>query len=146
MKYHLIIMILLTISAGCQKEQSTQPIQQTPYEQWKSSNVHSYTIDQVRMCYCMNAGQTVRITVRADTVAQVVRLSDTTIIPTPSSSWYLTVDSLFGIIQNGKNDSVVVQYNAQYGYPESLDINPQQHPVDGGVLYATSNLQVMKEN
>jgi Family of unknown function (DUF6174) len=145
MKYHLIIMILLAISSGCHREQSTQPIQQSPYGLWKSYNVHSYTIDQVCMCYCINAGQTVRITVQADTIAQVLKLSDTSIIANPSPTLYLTIDSLFGIIQNGKNDSIVVQYNAQYGYPESLDINPQRHPVDGGVLYMTSNLQTIKE-
>lgn len=145
MNYRMMFAFLLFWFCACRHEQSTQPIQQTPHELWKSYNVHSYTIDQTRSCFCPYIG-TVRITIQADTIAQVLKLSDTSIIANPSPTLYLTIDSLFSIIQNGKNDSIVVQYNAQYGYPESLDINPQRHPVDGGVLYATSNLQVIKEN
>jgi len=48
---------------------------------------------------------------------------------------------LFGIIKNPNGDSLVVRYNSIYGFPEYLDINPQQHPVDGGALYETSNLR-----
>jgi hypothetical protein len=80
-----------------------------------------------------------RITVRSDTVAQIKRVSDASVITFP---YYLTIDSLFGIIRNSKTDSLVIRYNDQYGYPEYLDVNPQLHPLDGGVLYETSNLQV----
>ena len=80
-----------------------------------------------------------RITVRSDTISSIIRVSDTSVVTNP---FYLTVDSLFGIIRNCETDSLVVRYNKQYGYPEYLDMNPQLHPVDGGVLYETSNLQI----
>ena len=83
-----------------------------------------------------------RITIRSDSLAQVKRLSDSPVLSYPGYTWYLTVDSLFGIIRNSKTDSLVISYNSRYGYPERLDITPQLHPVDGGVLYETSNLQV----
>jgi len=82
------------------------------------------------------------VTVRADTVASVQRLSDGTQLPQAASKPYLTVDSLFGLIRYAHGDSLVIRYNPHYGYPEQLDINPQLHPVDGGVLYETSNLRV----
>jgi hypothetical protein len=69
----------------------------------------------------------------------MVRISDNTKVISP---YYFTIDSLFGIINNSKNDSLVIKYNSIYGYPEYLDINPQLHPVDGGVLYETSNLNI----
>ena len=81
-----------------------------------------------------------RITVYADTIYRVMRLSDSIGVTYP---FYLPVDSLFSIIRNNKNDSLVVRYNAQYGYPEYLDVNPQQHPVDGGFTYESSNLQAL---
>jgi len=81
-----------------------------------------------------------KITVRSDSIFSVMRLSDSAIIPFPTSKQYLPVDSLFGIIRNSKTDSLIVTYDAMYGYPNSLDINPQLHPVDGGVLFETSNL------
>ena len=142
MKQRFIIVILVLLHFACQKEQSSQLRPVTPYEQWKSFNLHNYSIDQVRSCFCVYGGEIIRIVVRSDTVASVERLSDSTIVSAPASSWYFTIDSLFGIIQNSKADSLVIIYNAQYGFPEKLDINPQFHPVDGGVLYETSNLHI----
>jgi hypothetical protein len=49
---------------------------------------------------------------------------------------------MFAIIRMSTTGSVVVTYNATYGYPETLDINPQLHSIDGGVLYVTSNMQI----
>lgn len=134
---------LLLISLLACREQTTQPGSADPYEHWRSLNLHNYTIDQVRTCYCPDGGQVMRITVRSDTIALVMRLSDSFTVPYPRSTYSLTVDSLFSIIRNPKSDSLVVVYNAEYGYPEKLDINPQLHPVDGGVLYQTSNLRTL---
>jgi hypothetical protein len=139
MKNLFLVGILIGCCIACNKDQTSQPVQQTPYEQWRSHNLHDYTIDQHRSCYCPHAGELVRITVRSDTIARVIRVSDTSIVQYP---YYITIESLFRIIQNSKTDSLVVRYNAQYGYPEFLDVNPQQHPYDGGELYETSNLQI----
>jgi hypothetical protein len=106
-----------------------------------SYGFHDYTIDQVRMCFCPEVGDAMRITVRSDTIASVVRISDGSTMSYPVTTYYLTVDSLFGIIRNPGTDSLVVTYNETYGYPETLDVNPQLHPVDGGVLYTTSNFR-----
>jgi hypothetical protein len=80
--------------------------------------------------------------VRSDTITSVRKLSDGSLVPYPRSRQYLTVDSLFGIIRNPGSDSINVTYDTTYGYPDMVDINPQQHPVDGGELYQTSNLQI----
>ncbi|PKL83850.1 MAG: hypothetical protein CVV24_03000 [Ignavibacteriae bacterium HGW-Ignavibacteriae-3] len=85
-----------------------------------------------------------KITVRADTVYSVIRISDNSIIPYPGSKLYMSVNSLFGIIQNPNGDSLIVTYDPEYGYPDKVDINPQMHPVDGGVIYFTSNLRIIK--
>jgi hypothetical protein len=131
MKIIILLGLSLICCPGCRKEQSSQPIQQTPYEKWQSQNFHNYSIDQNRSCYCINGGELMRITVRSDTVARMIRVSDASVMTLP---YYFTIDSLFGIIRNSKTDSLVIRYNTQYGYPEYLDVNPQLHPVDGGVL------------
>jgi hypothetical protein len=135
-------MVVLAFSLLACEEQSSEAPPLEPYDLWRSQNLHDYTIDQIRFCYCPDGAQAMRITVRSDTIALVMRLSDNTPVPLPESRWYLTIDSLFGMIRTSKTDSLVVTYNSQYGYPERLDINPQWHPVDGGVLYQTSNLRV----
>lgn len=133
-----LIVVAVTCSS-CNKGGVTQPTFQSPYEQWQSNNLHDYTIEQKLTCFCPTGGLLVQVTVRADTIAGVVRISDGSTLP---RSIYVTVDSLFGIIRNSTSDSLVVRYNAEYGYPEYLDVNPQLHPVDGGYLFETSNLRV----
>ena len=133
--------VLLLLLLGC-REYTSQPPPVDPYERWRFYGLHNYTIDQARICFCAEGGQTMRITVRSDTIASVMKLSDNSAVPHPTSTLYLSVESLFGIVRNPHTDSLVATYNETYGYPETLDINPQLHPVDGGVLYKTSNLQV----
>jgi hypothetical protein len=135
----LFFIFVFVLISGCKKESSSQSSQFEPYEQWHSLGLHNYTIDQSRSCFCFHAGELVRVTVRSDTVASVIRISDTSIVTYP---FYCTVDGLFKIIQEHSYDSIVVRYNTRYGYPEYMDVDPQSHPVDGGFEYATSNLQI----
>jgi len=134
-----LIFLFLLFNTSCKKEQIAEPNTNTSYELWRSKNLHNYSIDQIRSCFCPDAGQSVRIIVRSDTISSIIKISDNSII---TSRFYFTVDSLFGIINNSENDSLAIRYNTNYGFPEFLDINPQLHPVDGGVLYETSNLQI----
>ncbi len=133
--------ILVLCFAGC-NEYSTQPLALDPYERWKLHNLHSYTIDQTRGCFCPFGGETMRITVSSDTITSVSGVSENLNVPMSIQRLYLTVDSLFAIIHSNTKDSLVVVYDETYGYPAKLDINPQLHPVDGGVLYQTSNLRM----
>jgi hypothetical protein len=143
MRSIFLIVIITFIFIGC-VEQTSVPLSFTPNEKWRSYNIHNYTIEQIRSCYCINGGQRMRITVRSDSIYLVMRISDSTLIIYPDYKYYLTINSLFGIIQNSKSDSLIVTYDSKYGYPNKLDINPQLHPLDGGVMYVTSNLQITK--
>ena len=136
-----LLLLFLLGCTSCKKESVSEVLPQTPYELWRSQNLHNYSIDQVRTCFCPDGGVVVRLTVKSDSIFSITKVSDGSLITSP---YYYTVDSLFGIINNPKGDSLVIKYNAKYGFPEYLDINPQQHPVDGGVLIESSNLQELK--
>lgn len=139
----VFIFACLSLSAiGCRDEIQNSPLSADPYDRWKSYNLHNYTIEQSRICFCVDEGVQMKIIVRSDTIFSVMRLSDSTVVGMPGSQWYLPVDSLFAIIRNHGKDSIVVQYNSVYGFPESLDINPQFHAVDGGVQYVTTHIQI----
>jgi hypothetical protein len=139
MKNIFLLGIFIVCCAACKEEQATQPVQQTPYDQWRSINLHNYSIDQTRSCFCLHGGELMRVTVRSDTIAGVIRISDNSVVTFP---YYVSIDSLFGIIRTSTADSLFIRYNAQFGYPEYLDVNPQLHPVDGGFLIETSNLHI----
>ena len=136
-----LIIALIGILSAC-SDHGSEPLPADPYHRWLSYNIHDYTIDQVRECFCIEGGAAMRVTVRGDTVARVVRLSDSSLVTSETAAQYLPIDSLFGIIRSPSGDSLVVEYDEQYGYPRVLDINPQQHPVDGGVLYRIVNFQI----
>lgn len=137
----ILFMIMILCLAACKKESVSEVSPQTPYELWRSQNLHDYSIDQVRTCFCPDGGAVVRLTIKSDSIFSITKVSDGSLVTSP---YYFTVDSLFGIVHNPKGDSLVIKYNAKYGYPEYLDINPQQHPVDGGVLIESSNLKALK--
>jgi hypothetical protein len=144
MKKIFIALILLGFLQAC-KDDATQPRTDRPseaYARWKSYGYHDYTFDQMHMCFCINGGETMKVTVRADTVQSVLRLSDTTLLGWSESRQYLTIDSLFAIIRDKRYDSLVIRYQPVFGYPDTLDIDPQMHPIDGGVLIISSNLRV----
>ncbi|HEX2867771.1 MAG TPA: DUF6174 domain-containing protein [Ignavibacteriales bacterium] len=148
MRLLLLLTILLFVSSGCKKEQAVQPEDKGEkslaysFAIWNSYEYHNYTIDQIRQCYCPNGGEKMRVTVRDDTVMSVIRQSDNKELSYSEARWYLTVGSLFRKLQNPGQDSVTFSFNAVFGYPETVDINPQLHPQDGGAAYYTSNLRV----
>ena len=126
---------------GC-KNNPSGPVYPSQLALWRSYNIHDYTIDQIRSCFCINGGKKMRVAVQSDTIFSVTKISDSTIIPQSYFRQYSTIDSLFGLIQDSKFDSIVVAYDPQFGYPAKVDINPQLHPTDGGIIYLSSNLHI----
>jgi len=139
MKKIFLLILISILFVSCGKDNISEQNPETPFELWKSLDIHNYTIDQRYMCFCVGAGELVRVTVNSDTVFSAIRISDNEFLKTGN---FLSINQLFKIIENNENDSLVIKYNSQFGYPEFLDVNPQQHPVDGGILYETSNLLI----
>jgi hypothetical protein len=136
-----VLLLSFLLLSGCD-EQLSQPGTLDPYQQWSAKGIHNYTIEQTNICYCVKGGAKMLLTVHADTITQVMQMSDSTILPFSEAKFYRSVNDLFSIIRNPGKDSLLFRYNAEYGYPEMLDINPQDHPVDGGVLVESANLRV----
>lgn len=137
--YCVVITLVCILTAGC-RETITEVVLIDPSDLWRSKNFHNYTMEQTRICFCFDGGEKMVVTVLADTVHSVVRSRDSAYIAPPSSRYYLTVDSLFGIIKYSQADSIEVTYDANFGYPARIDIDPQLNPVDGGVTYITNSV------
>ncbi len=132
-------MSILFITISCESNKITAPTVLTAHELWQSKKISSYTIDQKKFCYCPDANTPVRITVKADTIFSIIEIADNQLL---DKNYFLSINSMFEMIAAEEYDSIVVRYNKEFGYPEFLDIDPQLRPVDGGVLYETSNLQI----
>jgi hypothetical protein len=137
-----VIFSIIPIALMMTCKMITQPTEETIFlSKWKSKNIQNYTIDQSRSCFCPQSDETVHLTVKSGNIVHAVRLSDSS---TSTYPYYYTIDSLFGIIKGNNYDSIVARYNDEYGFPEYMDIDPQQHPVDGGYLIKTSNFKRIK--
>lgn len=138
LRVHIFSIAFLVLSlVGCITDQTLAP-PIDPLEKWNALGVHNYTIDQVRVCFCGTSGDTVRLTIKADTIFSGTRLANGAAVTGPTLHSYRSITELFTILKTTHPDSVVVSYNAESGYPEALDLYPQLHPVDGGVTYLTS--------
>ena len=133
----------LPLLVGCEDVTHNGPvIPIDPYQCWASLHIRDYTVDQKYMCFCQGAGNPVRITVRSDSIVSVVSLIDNMDLPKETWERFATVEQLFAQARNPEYDSVVVRYDRTFCFPDTLDINPQQHPFDGGVLFVTWNLRL----
>lgn len=142
MKQYLLFPLTLWILLACKDNSVNSNPNPSPIEKWKAHQIQNYTIDQSIDCFCLVEHNQVRITVRNGQIQSILRLPDLTLIQDSTKS-FMIIDSLFTIIQAKQYDSIYVEYNKEYGFPELVDVNPQEHPVDGGIIYRTNNFKAL---
>ena len=76
MRISALLILIFFLFVSCTSDTITGYQVDAFYRIWKNQNIHNYTIDQVKSCFCIDAGSSVRLTVRADTIYSVMRLSD----------------------------------------------------------------------
>lgn len=136
----MIVILTLILFSGC--EQTTGPSVGT--------ESIDYSIDQKLSCFCPGRDRTVRLFVSADTIADVVDLSNK--IRLPANEWYLykTIKGLFDEISSLDTSvfTVKISYDPVYHYPLFIYANPKpvyvndtivQIIMDAGFSYSTSN-------
>ncbi|MEJ2617173.1 MAG: DUF6174 domain-containing protein [Ignavibacteriaceae bacterium] len=109
-----------------------------------------YSIDQKLSCFCPNSGVTVRLFVRADTIADAIDLSEKTHLTKNEWKGYKTIKGLFDEISALDTSifTVKVSYDPVYHYPAFISANPKpvyvndtivQVIMDADFSYSTSN-------
>lgn len=114
------------------------------YTRWQAYGLRSYTIDQTRHCFCGNGGVPVRLTVENDRIIGAVKLTDGKSLPVNQWEWYKTVEELFGVIQEVERDTTMwfqVRYDARYGYPSNLSVDPISYAADDEYGFVSTNLR-----
>jgi hypothetical protein len=116
---------------------------------WSSKAVKSYQYDFQRLCYCLPAStKKVKITVR-EGVAENIRHADTgDAIDKSNFDLYYTVEGLFDYIQaaiDKKARLVRVVYDAEWGYPTSVEIDYIRNAIDDEIHIKTGKLVVEKQ-
>lgn len=110
-------------------------------KKWDENRPESYRVTVTQLCFCLTEVVTPRtVTVEGDEVTSVDP-------PIPDDIGFdievLTVDVLFDILERALADAdeVVVSYNEDYGFPESISIDWIELAVDDEVTYTAESFE-----
>jgi hypothetical protein len=109
---------------------------------WQSLNITNYMLDQTTDSWYPWSGDSVRITVKADTINKVFSLHGDSALASYLWLQYKTVDQLFEIaeLDTGGNE-INWEFDTKYGYPIVLRYEIKPPPRTEGIIkYTTYNL------
>lgn len=121
-------------------------------QRWEAAGITHYRFTEQRTCFCSST-RPVRLEVQRKAAVPhheaVVSLGYDDAgasVRVESPELYPTVDGLFDLIASSLENDVelLVSYHPEYGYPTKVDVEPSQHPVDGGVLYTVSKFEIVE--
>ena len=144
----ILFIILAVVLAGCSAVASASSELEQNRALWEQQDSQNYSFELFILCFCPYGGQMPLSIVVSD--GEVVSLatadgSD----PGPSLEYFSqadTIEELFDIIetaQSGAADEVKVQYDPDYGYPVSIDIDYIEEAIDDEISYQVANLEFL---
>jgi hypothetical protein len=145
----LLPLVLVALFASCSiTEPTTRAADARDLERnrqrWASAELRDYEYEYHLACFCVqDVTQRVRITVRGDVVAGVVRVSDGLPASSAFGPWP-TVADLFTLIERElarRPQRLDVEYDATYGYPRSIILDIQLLAADDESVRSMSNLR-----
>lgn len=109
-----------------------------------------YSIDQKLSCFCPNSNMTVRLYVRADSIADAIDIDKRIHLPKNERERYKSIKGLFDMISKLDTSifKIEVLYDRVYHYPSFISANPKpvyvndsiiQVIMDAGFSYSTGN-------
>lgn len=108
---------------------------------WASHGVADYSLVQRRLCYCIEGGASVRVNVEGGVVTDLTRVDSEDPITPEAAQYYYSVAGLFDFIAeilDREPDSIKIAYDAELGYPTSIDIDFIEMAIDDELGYEIS--------
>lgn len=157
MLQRLLIATFTLFLLGCQATTPpTKPLPNTPVSpvqdmldkhltQWKQANIHNYTYEFQRSCFCMrDFTKPVLTRVENNTVVDARFKDNNKPLPDNFKTNRQTINMLFSTIQGAidrKAHSIEVHYDEKYGYPTSISVDYDQRMADEEVYLKASNFK-----
>ncbi len=116
-----------------------------PKARWEAYGFTNYTIDQILDCFCPYGGIPIRVVVRNNQVFNVSQAGNGLRLPAAYWGQFRTIDGLFEAVEEVNPDSVsvfTVTYDAKYGYPTVIYVDPSAMIADEEYGYRTSNFEL----
>ena len=105
---------------------------------WISSQPNNYTLIYYRTCFCPN--HRFRVTVTNGEIVEVFEIDQfnetVRAYPTDEFENFLTIDDFFALVTdlNASVDSLKVYYDASFGFPSQIDVDPSSANCNSEVL------------
>jgi hypothetical protein len=156
--FHLPYFVVLIFLSACKDTGTdvkylTGPIVENysninnPSARWQAYGLKNYVLEQRRDCFCPPDG-VCQVYVRDNAIVDVIRESDGKSIFAEAPQRYKTVDELFTLANSFNPDSVaslVIQYDARFGYPTLISVDISLQITDEEFSYHTLSIrQILK--
>jgi Family of unknown function (DUF6174) len=112
---------------------------------WQSAGISSYDFDLQRVCYCVSeATGPVTISVRNGSFTAIVTTDSGTAVDSLLFQDYLTMDRVFATTRrflDARPASFTASYDAAFGFPTRVTVDPIAQAVDDELTYAVLALR-----
>ena len=145
-----LMILMLAGTTGCNnsKEEINKNLNditslQNAQDKWNNHSQQYYTVQSQRFCFCLpEMSSHMEISVLDNSLLSAVDIDSHAVISKEVLQEIPTVDDLFTLIAKAIEDdiSIDVNYNEEYGYPETTKIDVEQLAADGGLHIVLSEL------
>jgi hypothetical protein len=115
-----------------------------PRARWEAYQLKSYVLEQQRICFCINRGETCLVYISNERIVDVVRKSDGQSIFREFGSLYKTANQLLDLADSLHAVSIaqlVVEYDGKFGFPGYIYVDPNSQMVDEEYGYRTTSVR-----
>lgn len=146
------LILTLAILTACSAAPTATPTPLSPLEanrqKWESQNISHYRFNVALICFCAFSDKMpLSIEVKDGQVVSMVDSQGQPITEfVEEFEQYNTVEKLFNTVEamsNGGADKVTVEYNAEYGYPHSINIDRVEEAIDDELLLEITEFETL---
>ncbi len=115
-----------------------------PRARWEAYQLKSYVLEQQRMCFCIDGGESCLVYVSNGRVTDVVRKSNGQSIFRELGSLYKTADQLLDLADSLKTVVVarlVIEYDTKLGLPRYIYVDPSDQMADEEYGYVITSVR-----
>jgi hypothetical protein len=112
-----------------------------PAKRWDAYAIADYSMLQARDCFCIDGGKKFLVTVKSGNITSIVDPTDGSVLARDRWGAYKTIPDLFALVQSidpAKVASLQVSYDARYGYPLRVFVDPSSQIADEEYGYETA--------
>lgn len=146
-RFIALVALLGMFLLGCDKDDSKRNERQVALDNntalWNDSGITSYQYTYRRLCFCLPQEDIVVVVVSA-AVTEAYYTPSGTVLANEDLESLFTIEELFDLIQEAIDSKVArldVVYNKDYGYPEDIYIDWDEHMADEEIRYVVLDFQ-----